>query len=108
MARRPLDHIASEPPFIVWTRAEPCSCSRISGLIGMQIGKGVTGNGGQLRCEVAVAVTFMLGLPHKADMRIVADCRNPAHDGPQPSATRCTNARIDRVIGLSRESALCL
>jgi CRP-like cAMP-binding protein len=42
-------------------------------------------------------VPLKTGLDRRTDLRIVRDRRDPAHNGPQPSATRWTNACIDRV-----------
>src|ERR1700749_3950107 len=37
--------------------------------------------------------------PHEANVRIVANHRDPTPSGPQPSATRSTNTCVDCVIG---------
>jgi hypothetical protein len=40
-------------------------------------------------------------LDRKADMQIIVDNPNPTHTGPQPSATRWTNAYVDRAMAFA-------
>jgi hypothetical protein len=40
-------------------------------------------------------------LDRKADMQIIVDNQDPTHTGPQPSATRWTNACVDRAMAFA-------